>query len=84
VSAFGSRRGIAHVADSDVAFEFQHVLLLEHVAHQPRILAHEQFAVLRGHDAGSVLTAMLQHRQRIINALIDCTGAYHSDNSAHA
>ena len=75
--------GIAHVAYADVALELEHVLLLEHIAHQPRILAHEQLAVLRGHDARGILAAMLQHRQRIVDALIDRARSDHSDDSAH-
>src|SRR5271168_2919473 len=71
------------MSDSYIAPEFEHVFLLKHVAHQPRILAHEQLAVLRGHDARGVLTAVLQHRQRIINALIDRAHPDHSDDSAH-
>ena len=38
---------ITHVADADVAPELEHVLLLEHIAHQARALAHEQLAVDR-------------------------------------
>ncbi len=75
--------GIADVPDPDVALEFEHVLLLKHIAHQPRILAHEEFAVLRGHDAGGILAAMLQNRQRVIDSLIDRAYAHHSDNSTH-
>ncbi len=62
---------------------FEHVVLLEHVAHQARALAHEQLAVLGRHDAGGILAAVLQHRQRVIDALIDCAGADDSDDSAH-
>ncbi len=47
VRAVRARRRVAHVADADVALELEHVLLLEHVAHQAGILAHEQLAVLR-------------------------------------
>ena len=76
-------RGTSVLADADVALELEHVLLLEHVAHQPGVLAHEQFAVLGGHDARGVLAAVLQHRQSVINALIDRADTHHTDDSAH-
>ncbi len=34
VGAVGSCRRIPHMSDADVALELQHVLLLEHIAHQ--------------------------------------------------
>jgi hypothetical protein len=71
------------VTDADVALELEHVLLLKHVAHQTRVLAHEQLARLAGHDSGGVLPAMLQHRQRVIDALIDRAHSNHSDDAAH-
>ena len=46
VGAVGTGRRIADVADADVALEFDHVLLLKHIAHQARVLAHEQLARL--------------------------------------
>ena len=83
VRAVGAGRRVAHVADADVALELEHVLLLEHVAHQTRVLAHEQLARLAGHDAGGILAAVLQHRQRVIDALIDRAHSDHSDDAAH-
>src|SRR4029077_2739315 len=83
VRAVGACGRVADMSDSDIAAKLEHVLLLEHIAHQPRILAHEQLAVRRGHDARGVLTAMLQHRQRVIDALIDRADPDHSDDSAH-
>ncbi len=71
------------MADADVAGELEHVLLLEHVAHQPGALARAQPALERGHDAGGILAAMLQHRQRIIQTLIDRAGADDADDAAH-
>jgi hypothetical protein len=75
---------IAYVADADVAPELEHVMLLEHVAHQPRALAHAQRAFRGHHDAGGILAAVLQHRQRIIDPLIDGIGANDADDAAHA
>ena len=48
--------------------QLQHVPLLEHVAHQAAALAQEQLAFVAGHDARGVLAAVLQHRQRVIDA----------------
>ena len=74
---------IAHVADADVARQLQHVLLLEHIAHQAGALARAQPALEGGHDAGGILAAMLQHRQRIVQTLIDRAGADDADDAAH-
>ena len=78
-----ARGRIAHVADADVALQAQHVALLEDVAHQAVLLAHEQLAVVAGHDAGGVLAAVLQHRQRVIDLLIDRRVPDDADDSAH-
>ena len=76
---------VAHVADADVALELEHVVLLEHIAHQSAALAHAQLAVARGGgDAGGVLAAMLQHRERIVEALIDRARSDDADDAAHA
>ncbi len=74
---------ITHVADTDVAGELEHVLLLEHIAHQACALARAEPTLESGHDAGGVLTTVLQHRQRIIQTLIDRAGADHPDDTAH-
>ena len=47
--------------------------LLEDIAHQTLSLADEQLALLRGHDAGGILPAVLQHRQCIVETLVDGT-----------
>ncbi len=44
--AVAAGRGIAHVADADVALQLQHVALLEDVAHQADVLAQEQLALV--------------------------------------
>ena len=66
-----------------VSLQGQHVLLLEHIAYQPGSLARAQPPFVRGHDAGGILAAMLQHRQRIVQALVDGTGANDTDDAAH-
>src|SRR5262249_15346292 len=75
---------VAHVPEAHVALELDHVVLLEHVAYQPAALAHGQLAVAGGGDAGGVLTAVLQHRQGVIEALIDGAAADDADDAAHS
>ena len=75
---------VAHVADADVALQLHHVVLLEHVAHEAAALAHVQLAFARGHDAGRILPAVLQHGQRVVKPLVDRAVSDHADNSAHA
>ena len=76
--------GIADMADADVALQRQHVAMLEHIPHQAGLLAQEQLAFVEGHDAGGILAAMLQHRQRVIDLLIGRRVADDSDDSTHA
>ena len=51
---------------------------------RPLALAHEQLALGDGHDARGVLAAVLQHRQRVIDPLIDSAGSDDSDDAAHS
>ena len=74
---------IAHVADTDLAGELEHVLLFEDVAHEARAFARAQAPLEGRHDARGVLTAMLQHRQRVIESLVDRSGAHNADDAAH-
>jgi hypothetical protein len=71
VDAVAAGRRVAHVADADVAHQLQHVALVEDVAHQAGFLAHRQLVLAHGHDAGRILAAVLQHRQRVIDPLVD-------------
>ena len=74
---------VAHVADADVALQLEHVVLLEHVAHQAAALAHVELALGRGRDAGGILAAVLQHGERVVEPLIDRAGADDADDAAH-
>ena len=76
--------GITHMADADVALELLHVVLLEDIAHQALALAHEQLALGDRRDARRVLAAVLQHRQGVIDPLIDSAGSDDSGNAAHS
>ena len=82
--AVASGGRIANMAHAHVAPELLHVVLLEYIAHQPATLAHEQLAFGHGRDARRVLAAVLQHRQRVINALVDRAGSDDSGNAAHS
>ena len=83
--AVAAGRRIAHVADAGVALQLEHVVLLEYIAHQAAALAHAQLAVTRGGgDAGGVLTAVLQHGERVVQALIDGAGTDDADDAAHS
>ncbi len=71
------------MADAHVAAQLFHVPLLEHVAHQAAALALEQLAVLGGDDAGGVLAAVLEDRERVVEAVIDGFRADDADDAAH-
>ncbi len=81
--AIAPGRGITHVADADVAPQLEHVILGKYVADEALGLARAQLAFHRGRDARRVLAAVLQHRQRVIEALIDRGGSDDSDDAAH-
>ena len=81
--AFVTGSGVTHVAYAHVAAQFQHMTLLEDIAHQTGFLAQEDLVAVGGHDARSILTAVLQHRQRVIDALIDRAGARNTDDATH-
>ena len=82
--AVAAGRRVTHVADADVTLELEHVVLLEDIAHESTALAHAQLAFARGGgDAGGILAAMLQHRERIVEALVDGAGSDDADDAAH-
>src|ERR1700733_9330185 len=76
---------VTHVADADVALELEHVMLLEHVAHQAAALAHAQLPLARGgSDAGGVLAAVLQYRERVVEPLVHGAGPDDAGDAAHS
>src|SRR5689334_682939 len=83
-SVVASRGGIAHVAHAHVALELLHVVLLEDIAHEAPPLAREELAIQNRCNARRVLAAMLQHRERIVDPLIDSTGTDDSGYAAHS
>jgi hypothetical protein len=70
------------VADADVTCELEHVLLLEHVAHQTGGLVRAEAALKGGHDAGRVLATMLQYGQGIVEPLVHRLGSDDADDAA--
>jgi hypothetical protein len=68
--------------DTDMTLQTKHVAVSEDVPDQAITAALLQ-AVLRAprHDAGSILTAMLHHGQRVIQPLVN---RLRTDNSYHA
>src|SRR5262249_42162275 len=75
---------IAHVSDTERALELEHVVLLEHIAHQTAALAAVELILAGSGDTRRILPAVLQHCHRIVEALIDRSRTDNSDNSAHA
>jgi hypothetical protein len=83
-----SRRGaarsrVAHMTDAHMANQALHVALLEHVAHQAIVLAQEQAAIMTGDNTGSILAAVLEDGQPVIQRLIDVRFTDDTDNAAH-
>ena len=58
-------------------------MLLEDVAHESAALAHVELALAAGGDAGGVLAAMLQHRESVIETLVDGAHSDDADDAAH-
>jgi hypothetical protein len=81
--AVTSGGGIAHVADTIVATQFEHMVLLKNIPHQATALAGVQLTLHRGRDTRRVLPAVLKHGQRIIDALIDRAIADDTYDAAH-
>jgi hypothetical protein len=71
------------VPETYVPAQAQHVAALEHVTDETIALARMQPPVLFGHDACGILAAVLQHRQRVVQALVDRFLADYSDDSTH-
>ena len=78
-----ARRRVAHVADSHVARQLEHMPPLKDVANEAILLAHVYAPVLGGYDPGSVLATVLQDGQGIIDGLVDRALGNDSDDSTH-
>ncbi len=71
------------MAEAYVALQTQHMLLLKDVTHEPIALVNMEPAILLGNDPGGVLAAVLQHRQRVVDRLVDGLVSNDTDNSTH-
>ena len=77
-------RRVANVTDTHVARQAQHVARVEHVTDEAVGPALLQSLLAPGDDASRILTAVLHHRQAIVERLVDGVPANDSDNAAHA
>src|SRR3990167_7692236 len=81
--AGATRRRVAHVANAHMADQTLHVALLEHVTYQTVVLAQEQTAIMAGDNTGSILAAVLEDCEPVIQRLIDVRFTDDTDNAAH-
>jgi hypothetical protein len=79
----GTRRGIAHMGDTDVARQVAHVAGTEYVAHHTKMLVHVEHAPIHGDDAGGVLPAMLQQLKPVVEGLVDGLAGKYADDATH-
>ena len=75
--------GITDVSDADIPFQALHVAHFKHILHQTVGLALPEVSTVNGHDPGGILSPVLQHRQGVVEGLIDGGGANYTDNTAH-
>ena len=71
------------MADTDIPFEALHVLLLEDISDQAIAFAQVQFMAIAGNHARSVLPAVLQNSQSVVNLLIYRTTGDDADDATH-
>ncbi len=76
--------GIAHVADAQVALQARHVACVEDVTYQTVALAQQETALVPGHHARRVLTPVLQHRQGVVDCLVNRLLGHQADDTAHS
>ncbi|MNZ42049.1 hypothetical protein D3C78_596160 [compost metagenome] len=74
---------IAHMADPDIADQALHMPSVEHVADQAVVLAQEQATAMAGHDAGSVLAAVLKNRKGVVERLVDVRLTHNTNDATH-
>jgi hypothetical protein len=71
------------VADAHVSRQPQHVPLLKYVSDQSVVLALMELVTVAGDDPRGVLTAVLEHRQGVVQRLIYVGLSNEADNAAH-
>ena len=65
-----ARRGVAHLTQAHVARQGAHVSCAENVAHHAVRFVHVAARALHGDDARSVLPAVLQEQERVVDQLV--------------
>ena len=70
--------------DTNIPLQALHVVLPENITHQSLGLSLVKVSGMERHNARSILTAMLQDRQRIIDGLVDTGLANNSDQTTHS
>ncbi len=74
---------VAHMTDAVITDQPHHVARMKHIAHHAILLAEIKPAVMGCHNAGGILTAMLQYRQCVIEVLVNRALACNTHNTAH-
>ncbi|MNI55712.1 hypothetical protein D3C73_1106780 [compost metagenome] len=83
VHAFRASGRVAHMGDTDTAFQGGHGACIEDIADQASSLLHPQAAAVDGGDARRVLAAMLEDGQAVIQLPGDVLVADDSDDATH-
>lgn len=74
---------VAHMADAHMANQALHMALLEHVTYQAVVLAQEQATIMAGDNTGSILAAVLEDGEPVIQRLIDVRFTDDTDDATH-
>src|SRR3569833_2451494 len=74
---------IAALADTGIAQQRAHISSAEHIAHQAVGFVHAECLTIAGCNARSIMTAMLQQKQRIVKQLVDRTMGNDADYATH-
>jgi len=71
------------MSDTHAATEVKHMPSVKNVAHKPSRFTQKQSTGVIGRYSRSVLTAMLEYRQSVIERLVNRCLRHNSDNPAH-
>ena len=74
---------VPNVPNAKLTQQLSHVARAKNVAHQALPFALHQLAVLTSHDSGSVLPAMLQHGEGVVDVSSNIALSNHSNQSTH-
>ncbi len=75
---------VAHVTEAHGAEQAAHVARAVRLAHLTLGLLHVDDRAVAGRDAGRILAAVLQQRQRVVDLLVDRSRGDDADDAAHA